>query len=123
MSGRPLFNEITITKYVDQYSPTLFNFLVSGTPLTLSLAWITTNQATGAVVVKTVYYFNGALLSGQAHARADEQPAENLTFVYTQLAMGSAFTAVNGGQLVTTGSWDVFSQRRCFTPECPNWIA
>ena len=107
---------------MDQYSPTLLNFLVSGTPLTVSLAWITTNQATGAVVVKTLYYFNGALLSGQAHARADEQPAEKLTFEYAQLAMGSAFTAVNGGQSVTTGSWNILAQRRCLAPDCPSCI-
>lgn len=103
-AGKLNFDAITLTKYVDQYSPSLFSTLAAGTQLTAALAWVTTSQTTGEVVLKTVYYFNNVVLTGLSHTIDDQQPVEKVSFEYSQLAMGFAYNNFNGGQAVTMGS-------------------
>lgn len=123
-AGKVTPGEVTLSKYVDQYSPALFTHLAAGAPLTVTLAWVTTSQTTGSAVLKTVYHFNTVFLTGLSHAVDDERPLEKLRFAYGQLAMGFQYgNANNGGQAVSTGSWNVIGNRRCTAPECPAWIS
>lgn len=121
-AGRPYFGEVTLSKYVDQYSPRLFGFLTTAVPLAVTLAWITTKPETGGVVVKTVYYFNDAYLTNLANVRGEEQPAERLSFLWRSFAMDSAYQTGSGVQVVNAESWDVGRSGRCVSPDCPLWM-
>lgn len=121
-AGKANFGDVHLTKYVDQYSPNLFSYLVAGTPLTATLAWVTTSKSTGNVVVKMVCYFNGVILSGQSHTVDEEQPLEKVSFAYEQLAIGAAYSIASGAQAVTVGSWNAIQNRRCSSPDCPTWL-
>lgn len=120
--GRPYLGDVAFTKYIDPYTPKLFSYITAGTPLTVTLAWVTTHQATGGVVVKTVYYFNTAFLTGQAHVSDVEQPTERLSFTFKSVVMDSAYTGLSGGQMVNAESWDVGSGARCQSAKCPSWL-
>lgn len=122
--GKANFGDVTLSKYVDRYSPTLFTYLAAGTPLTVMLAWVTTSQTTGNAVLRTVYHLNTVLLTSQSHAMDDERPLEKLRFAYGQLAIGHQYSNANGGgQAVSTGSWSVIRNARCSPPDCPSWIS
>jgi type VI secretion system secreted protein Hcp len=103
-AGPPKASDITITKYLDKSSPTLFLQCNQGTPIAKMTFSFVTSGAQGPVRYYQVY-LEQVLISGISQSSGGDRPAESVSLTFTRIrwsywpqnADGSLGTKVESG--------------------------
>jgi type VI secretion system secreted protein Hcp len=105
-AGKVKFNELVVTKSVDQLSPSLFLISASGGHFPSAQLVVRKPGGTGGPGKPYLAYeFQMVFVTGVEWSRGDDGPAEQVTFVYGALAVGYYPQRPDGslGQLTKQG--------------------
>lgn len=107
-TGSPKFDQITVTKVMDQSSPLLMQQLLQGMPQSVTIDLTEPSSFSKGPVTFAEYKLTDALLTGYSVSSGGDTPTENLSLTFEKISY--TFTPQNPDGTVgtpTTVTWDL----------------